>query len=114
VSRIAVNGRGYRAVLLGSPPRDWRSETRMPLIQLGVADRLQRDYRDVTVGFQALDGQRLSTLTFDDDRLNRAREAAELLRAGLRRHFLGGDHKRRWLTGPRRSTRWPLRSNLSI
>lgn len=83
VSRIDVDGERYRAVLLGRIPRDWRTETRMPLIQLGVAARLQRDYRDVEVGFQRVDGERLSTVSFDNRRISRAREVGATIAARI-------------------------------
>lgn len=76
VSRVDVDATrgGYSAVLLGNPRPDWQSEIRMPLIQLGIADRYQRGAAEVRVGFQHLDGSNLSLVLFSGADL----QAAEL------------------------------------
>lgn len=93
VSRVdvdAVQG-GYRAVLLGTPRSEWRSDIRLPLIQLGIADRFQRGAAEVRVGFQHLDGSNLSLVSFSPPELQAAergtrdlaqRVAAEWARQG--------------------------------
>jgi len=81
VSRIDVDVERYRALLLGRIPCDWRTETRMPLIQLGAAARFGRDYRDVEVGSSGVDGGRLSTVSFDNRRISRAREVGATIAA---------------------------------
>ena len=93
VSRVDVDvtSGGYRAVQLGTPGAGWRSELRMPLIQLGVADRYQREAAEVRVGFQHLDGSNLSLVSFSEAELQAAgrgargiaqRVAAEWVRQG--------------------------------
>lgn len=78
VSRVDVDVRngGYRAVQLGTPLAGWRSELRMPLIQLGVAERYQRDAAEVRVGFQQLDGSKLSLVSFSEAELRAAEQRA--------------------------------------
>ena len=78
VSRVdvdAVQG-GYSAVLLATPRPDWRSEIRLPLIQLGIADRFQRGAAEVRVGFQHLDGSNLSLVSFSAPELQAAEQGA--------------------------------------
>lgn len=73
VSRIDVESNGYRAVLLmARVPARWQQESRMPLIQVAIADKYQRSPDDVSVAVQLLDGTALNEATF----AARAREAA--------------------------------------
>lgn len=78
VSRVDVDvtSGGYRAVQLGTPRAGWRSELRMPLIQLGIADRYQREAAEVRVGFQHLDGSNLSLVSFSEAELQAAERSA--------------------------------------
>ena len=78
VSRVDVDvvQGGYRAVLLGTPRPDWRSEIRLPLIQLGIADRFQRGAAEVRVGFQHLDGSNFSLVSFSGPELQAAEQGA--------------------------------------
>lgn len=65
VSRIDLEPSGYRAVLLmARVPARWQQESRMPLIQLAIADRYQRSPDDVGVAVQLLDGTALNEATF--------------------------------------------------
>lgn len=78
VSRVDVDvtSGGYRAVQLGTPRAGWRSELRMPLIQLGIADRYQREAAEVRVGFHHLDGSNLSLVSFSEAELQAAERSA--------------------------------------
>jgi hypothetical protein len=71
VSRVDVDltSGGYRAVQLGAPRR-------MPLIQLGIADKYQREAAEVRVGFQHLDGSNLSLVSFSEAELQAAGRGA--------------------------------------
>lgn len=86
VSRIDLQTTGYRAVLLMAriPPR-WQHETRMPLIQLAVADKYQRSPNDVSVGVQLLDGTALGVANFEADARNAALESAVAIARQVRR-----------------------------
>lgn len=77
VSRIDVEGRRYRAVLLtATPSRTWRTETRMPLIQLAVAHKYERANTDIDVAVQRLDGSDLEVMTFSRQDLQTSMDAA--------------------------------------
>ena len=78
VSRVDVDvtSSGYRAIQLGTPRAGWRSELRMPLIQLGIADKYQREAAEVRVGFQNLDGSNLSLVSFSEPELQAAERSA--------------------------------------
>ena len=78
VSRVDVDvvQGGYRAVLLGTPRANWRSEIRLPLVQLGIADRFQRGASEVRVGVQHLDGSSLSLVSFSAAELQAAEQGA--------------------------------------
>jgi hypothetical protein len=65
VSRIDLEPKGYRAVLLmAQVPARWRQEPRMPLIQLAIADKYQRSPDEVSVAVQLLDGTALTEAAF--------------------------------------------------
>lgn len=94
VSRVDVDALrgGYHAVLLGTPRPNWQSEIRMPLIQLGIADRYQRGAAEVRVGFQHLDGSNLSLVSFSGADLQAAEQRARdlALRVAAEWARLGG------------------------
>lgn len=77
VSRLDVTSGGYRAVLLGdrTSPR-WRTETRMPLIQLAVGLKYDRPADDVTVAVQLIDGTGLEEASYGSSERERARVGA--------------------------------------
>jgi hypothetical protein len=86
VSRIDLEPSGYRAVLLmARVPARWQQETRMPLIQLAVADKYQRSPNDVSVGVQLLDGTALTVANFEADARNAALESAVAIARQVRR-----------------------------
>jgi hypothetical protein len=72
ISRIDIDIRSgfYTAVLLDSNTDDWRSEVRMPLLQLATANKLQRLVTDVAIGVQNLDGTGLKTCSFTKRQIN--------------------------------------------
>jgi len=66
VSRVDLAPKGYRAVLLMERASSrWDQESRMPLIQLAIADRYQRSPEEVMVAVQRLDGTSLNEAAFD-------------------------------------------------
>jgi hypothetical protein len=86
VSRIDISGRGYRAVLLGDRfPSGWKEETRIPLIQLAVANSYERSADDITVAVQLLDGRGLDETSFDADERDEALDTAVTLAKRVRR-----------------------------
>lgn len=73
------NTGGYHCVLLGSAPRDWRDQLRMPLVQRALADKLQRPETDISVGFQNLDGTSIELVSYPQTRLDEAERDARRL-----------------------------------
>lgn len=74
---------GYRGILLGTAALEWHSERRMPLIQRGLAERLQRNEEDVAVGFQDVDGSNLVTHRYSAAEIDAAYHSATRLAAQL-------------------------------
>jgi hypothetical protein len=91
ISRIDVDigSEGYRGVLLGNRPTDWRRQLRVPLIQRALAAELQRPESEISVGFQNIDGTQLELISFPrlvlDEAENRARRLALALSNEWRR-----------------------------
>lgn len=91
ISRIDVNieSRGYKGVLLGGRPADWRRQLRFPLIQRALAEKLQRPEAEISVGFQNIDGTQLDTISFSravlEEAEDRARRLALILSGEWRR-----------------------------
>lgn len=85
VSRLDFNTSkgGYRAVLLGEPRPDWRTELRMPLVQQAVALRFSRSPADVSVAVQRLDGSGLAAVRNSAQRIAAAEEEARQLAARI-------------------------------
>ena len=85
ISRIDmdIGSGGYRGVLLGNRPTDWRRQLRVPLIQRALATKLQRPELEISVGFQNIDGTQLELISFPrivlDDAEARARRLALVL-----------------------------------
>ena len=61
VGRVDVVKTGYRAVVFGNAPSNWKQQLRLPLIQRAVSDLYSRPVEEVAVGFQNLDGSNLQT-----------------------------------------------------
>jgi hypothetical protein len=70
--RVDATPTGVRGVILGDYRATWRSELRMPLIQIALAARYGLDRAAVVVGVQRLDGSDLRETTFDRRRLAQA------------------------------------------
>ena len=85
ISRVDVTATGYRAVLLGRVPPDWRSQLRMPLIQLAVASMYGRRQDRTEVGFQNLDASNLVTSLYTQQQVERARRRFTALGRVVRR-----------------------------
>lgn len=64
IGRVDLVASGYRAVLLGPFPEDWRQQLRMPLIQKAVAFRYRRPVPQVEIAVQELDGSGLELAAF--------------------------------------------------
>jgi hypothetical protein len=73
ISRIDVTATGYRAVLFGEVPVDWRTQLRMPLIQFAIARMYGRPQDRTEVGFQNLDGGNLVTSLYTEHQIDKAR-----------------------------------------
>jgi hypothetical protein len=91
ISRIDIDIRSgfYTAILLDSSNNDWRSEVRMPLLQLATSIKLQRLMTEVAIGVQNLDGMGLRTYSFSRNRINAAMRNAKALTARLSRMSSG-------------------------
>jgi len=85
ISRIDVDigTGGYRGVLLGSRPTDWRHQLRIPLIQRALAARLRRPESEISVGFQNIDGTQLELISFPRVVLDEAEDRARRLALAL-------------------------------
>jgi hypothetical protein len=85
VSRVDVVDEGYRGVLLGRHSAEWKAEVRMPLLQSGLADALERPVGEVGIGVQNLDGGGLQSTRFGSRAIaqaqKRLRELAKTLAA---------------------------------
>lgn len=78
-SRIELVRGGYRAVLLCEPPRNWKQQLRMPLIQSAIAQKYGVPVQEFEVGTQCLDGSGLTTARFFKRELNEAKEESRKL-----------------------------------
>jgi hypothetical protein len=85
ISRIDIDiySGFYTAVLLESNNDEWRSEARMPLLQLATSNKLQRLVTEVAIGVQDLDGTALRTYSFSRRQINAAMRNARALTARL-------------------------------
>lgn len=63
---------GYRAILLGDYPQNWRNQLRMSLLQRAVANRYGRPVQDIAVGVQHLDGSGLLVRSYSQSEISRA------------------------------------------
>ncbi len=81
VSRIDVDieSGGYRGVLLGNRPADWRRQLRFPLIQRTLGLQLQRPESEISVGLQNIDGTQLELISFPRLMLDEAEDRARQL-----------------------------------
>ena len=81
ISRIDVDieSGGYKGVLLGDRPVDWRRQLRFPLIQRALADKLQRPEAEISVGFQNIDATQLDIISFPRVILDEAEDRARKL-----------------------------------
>lgn len=79
IHRVDLVPGGYRALLLKAAPEDWRSQLRMPVIQIAAAETFGRAPTDFAVGFQEPDGTGLTTESFSEGELDSAwREVTDL------------------------------------
>jgi hypothetical protein len=79
VSRIDILPGGYRGVMLSSPDARWRTQLRMPLIQIALARAFARPEAEFSVGFQELNGGNLQGETFGEERRREANDMAHEL-----------------------------------
>jgi hypothetical protein len=63
---------GYRGVLLGVPPRGWRDQLRMPLLQRALCIHYARPVEEIEVGIQEPDGSGLNVTRFSPKRMREA------------------------------------------
>jgi hypothetical protein len=73
---IDIGSGGYRAVLLTDKSTDWKSELRMPLLQVALASRFQREVHEVAIGVQHLDGSNMETMCFSASKILKSRREA--------------------------------------
>lgn len=78
---LDVPSGGYSAVFLGLQQSSWRSQLRMPLVQLAVAQRVDRSPEEVSVGVQELDGSHLEIVQYTVGELDDAMEEIRHLAA---------------------------------
>jgi hypothetical protein len=89
VSRVDITPEGYRGVLLGTAPRGWKDQLRMPLLQVALAATFGRPSSEIWVGIQELDGSGLAVATFSSRRIAEAER--EFLALGEQvRGLIGG------------------------
>jgi hypothetical protein len=60
ISRVDYLQSGYRAVLFEGIASGWKDQLRMPLIQTAIAEKYGRPATEVKVGFQEIDGNKLT------------------------------------------------------
>ena len=72
VSRVDITPEGYRGVLLGVPPRGWRDQLRMPLLQRALSRKYGRPLNELSIGVQELDGSGLAITNFSLRRITEA------------------------------------------
>lgn len=81
VSRVDLDltGGGYSAILLGEANPNWKTEVRMPLIQIAIAQRLGRAEGEIMIGVQDLDGSNLRTTAYSPEQRRKAITTAQAL-----------------------------------
>jgi hypothetical protein len=72
VSRVDITPEGYRGILLGVPPRGWRDQLRMPLLQRALSRKYARPLNEIWIGVQDLDGSGLEIARFASRRITEA------------------------------------------
>lgn len=87
VSRLDITDVGYRAVILGDKPADWRQHLRLPLIQRAGAMQYGRPVQEMAVAMQNLDGAGLESLSFNEAEINQAENELRTLGESIR-HLL--------------------------
>jgi len=87
VSRIdlGVDTVEYRGMLLGIQDSGWARQLRMPVLQLAIASRLERDPTEVVVGIQELDGTGLQVTQYSPKSIHEALEEVRSLAQQARR-----------------------------
>jgi hypothetical protein len=79
VSRLDITSSGYRAILLNRIRPSWQEETRMRLIQRGMARKYGRSEEEFTVGYQELDASNLEATSYSQEELDEAEETSRQL-----------------------------------
>lgn len=87
VSRLDMTDVGYRAVILGDKPADWRQQLRLPLIQRAAAMKYGRPIQEIAVAMQNLDGTGLESLCFNEADISQAENDLRTLGESIR-HLL--------------------------
>jgi len=77
---IDLSTGGYNAMLIQETDNAWQTELRLPLLQLAVASRLERDPADVSIGLQVMDDwSDIQVVRFSDVELQTALTEAQAL-----------------------------------
>ncbi len=87
ISRLDLTDPGYRAVILGDIPADWRQQLRLPLIQRAVAMKYGRPVLEIAVAMQNLDGSGLASLSFGELEISQAENELRALGQSVRLLF---------------------------
>lgn len=86
VHRLDVVSEGYRAILLGDFPNDWRKQLRMPLLQRAIAARYERPENEIAIGVQRLDGSALDTENYSARQIQNAETEFKSLSTQLQQY----------------------------
>jgi hypothetical protein len=77
---IDLSTGGYNAMLIQETDNAWQTELRLPLLQLAVASRLERDPSDVAIGLHLMDDwSDIQVVRFSDVELQTALTEAQTL-----------------------------------
>jgi len=87
LDRVDSTGSGVRGIILGDYPAVWRTQLRMPLIQMALAARYGLAAGAILVGVQKLDGSGLRETTFNEDELRTARQEFRAVSTYVRRRW---------------------------
>jgi hypothetical protein len=81
VSRIDVTEKGYRAVLFEAFDKGWKSQLRMPLVQLAVGQYLGRPPSEIVVGFHDLETNKTDESSYTKIKRDKATKEFETIGA---------------------------------
>jgi hypothetical protein len=83
IHRLDTVNSGYRAILLGDYPVNWRNQLRMPLLQRAIASRYERPEGEIEMGVQQLDGSGIDIQKYTSQEINAAKTEFKQLSSTL-------------------------------